>query len=183
MTRHEEKHWVTEAQKDPYHFSVLYQEYIDEIYRFIYYKTSAKEVAEDLTSQVFMHALEHLNQFQYRPGARFSSWLYTIARHQVIDYYRKNHPTVNLEDVDPVAASETASVHVDQQLHKQRVHDILQQLPPSDKEVLQLRLWQEKSYSEIAQIIGANAVAVRARYSRAIKKFTKLYTERYGTTS
>lgn len=183
MTHPEEQYWVEQAQHDPKQFDTLYRAFVDEIYRFIYYKTSAKEVAEDLTAQVFMQALEHLARFQYQAGARFSSWLYTIARNQVIDYYRKQRSTANLEDIEPIVFAETASSTVDQNLQQQQVHTLLTRLPKVDQEILILRLWQEKSYSEIAQIMEINAVAVRARYSRALKKFKQLYTEHYETNS
>lgn len=180
MTRPEERHWVEQAQQDPKHFEVLYRAFVEDIYRFIYYKTSTKEVAEDLTAQVFMHALEHLSRFHYTPGARFSSWLYTIARNQVIDHYRQHHPADNLEDHDTVAQPETSSSQTDRKLEQERIQQVLNQLPPPDKELLQLRLWDDKSYLEIAQIVQSNVVAVRARYSRALKKFKQLYLQHYG---
>lgn len=163
-------------------FAELYRQHIDEIYRFIYYKTSNKEVAEDLTAQTFMQALEHLSQFQQRPGARFSSWLYTIARNQVIDHYRRHKQTVDLDSVDPVSNAPTAGSLVDEHLQKDQVKTVLQMLPESDRELLQLRLWQDQSYSDIAKIIGVNQIAVRARYSRALKKFKQLFVELYSET-
>ncbi|EKD79293.1 MAG: hypothetical protein ACD_41C00110G0002 [uncultured bacterium] len=182
MTRPEEQHLVKQAQLDAQRFTALYLAFVDEIYRFIYFKTSVKETAEDLTAQVFMQALEHLTEFRYAPGARFSSWLYAIARNKVIDYYRRHKETVGLEDIAERSTPETATHHVDAQFQQQRIHVILQLLPSPDQEVLQLRLWQDKTYSEIAQIVQSNAVAVRARYSRALKKFKQFYLQHYGQT-
>ena len=181
MTRREEQILVEKAQVDPTQFDTLYRAFIDEIYRFIYYKTSSQATAEDLTAQVFMHALEHISRFRYKPGARFSSWLYTIARNQVIDYYRKARPTAALEEVEPIGIPETSSTTVDQQFQQEQIQQLLQQLPKLDQEVLKLRLWQDKPYHEIAQIVRLNAVTVRARFSRALKKFKQLYTDRYGS--
>lgn len=56
-------------------FSELYDQYIEKIYRFIYYKTHHKEIAEDITSVTFMKALERLNTFD-PSKAQFSTWLY-----------------------------------------------------------------------------------------------------------
>ncbi len=182
MTRNEERFLVEQAQADPRKFDALYRAYIDAIYRFVFYKTSQKETAEDITAQVFMQALERLSQFRYQPGARFSSWLYTIAHHQIVDYYRKRRDTVDLEQAEPIPSAETATDSVDSHLQQDRVRSIVQQLPSADQEVLQLRLWEDKSYHEIAQILHSNMVAIRARYSRALKKFNTLYTKRYGTS-
>lgn len=181
MTRGEEQVLVEQAQANPQRFDALYRAYIEEIYRFVFYKTSAKETAEDITAQVFMQALEHLASFHYTPGARFSSWLYMIARNQVIDYYRKQHDTTDIDAIEPIATPETASQTVDQHLQQDRVRSIINQLPTTDQEIVQLRLWQDKSYHEIAQILHSNSIAVRARYSRAVKKFTQLYTHTYGS--
>lgn len=182
MTRAEERVLVEQAQTDPRKFDALYLAFIDDIYRFVYYKTSVKETAEDITAQVFMQALEHVGSFRYTPGAKFSSWLYAIARNKVIDHYRRQHDTVDLETIEPLPAPETATAQVDQQIQQERVQAVLQDLPPADQEILQLRLWQDRSYTEIAQILASNAIAVRARYSRAVKKFNLAYTKRYGQT-
>jgi RNA polymerase sigma-70 factor (ECF subfamily) len=183
MTRAEERVLVEQAQTDPRKFDAVYLAFIDEIYRFVYYKTSVKETAEDITAQVFMHALEQVGKFQYKPGARFSSWLYAIARNQVIDHYRKHRETVDLEATEPLPAPETSTTQVDQHIQQDRVRAVLQTLPPDDQTILQLRLWQDQSYSEIAQTLDSNSVAMRARYSRALKKFNLAYTKHYGQTN
>lgn len=183
MTRAEERVLVEQAQADPRKFDALYLAFIDDIYRFVFYKTTVKETAEDITAQVFMQALEHLNNFRYTPGAKFSSWLYAIARNKVIDHYRRQRDTVDLEAIEPLPVPETSTEQVDQHINQERVRSILQQLPPADQEILQLRLWQDRSYTEIAQTLGSNAIAIRARYSRAIKKFNTLYTKHYGQTN
>lgn len=183
MTRAEECVLVEQAQTDPRKFDALYLAYIDEIYRFVYYKTSVKETAEDITSQVFMQALEHMGQFRYTAGARFSSWLYAIARNKVIDHYRKQHDTVNLEETEPLPAQDTTTTDVDRHIQQEQIQSVLQELSPVDQELLQLRLWQDQSYTEIAQAVQSNVIAVRARYSRALKKFNRSYTQRYGQTN
>lgn len=181
MTRSEERFLVEQAQTDPRKFDALYRAYINDIYRFVFYKTSQTETAEDITAQVFIQALERLAQFRYQPGARFSSWLYTIAHNLIVDHYRKHHDTVDLEHAEPLPSAETASHTVDLHLQQERVQAVIQQLPSGDQEVLQLRLWEDKSYREIAQILNSNMVAIRARYSRALKKFNILYIKHYGS--
>lgn len=181
MTREEEHQWVTRAQQDPAQFDTLYRAFVEEIYRFVYYKTSTREVAEDLTAQVFTQALEHLGKFRYKAGARFSSWLYAIARNQVIDYYRRHHETVDLEAAEPIRHPGSAATEVDIKMQQEQVRVIMKALPSSDQELLQLRLWEEKDYAELALLLGSNVVAVRARYSRALKKFNQLYTQTYGS--
>src|SRR3990167_9293693 len=76
----DESSYVTKCQAgDTVAFGVLYDYYIDKIYRFVYYKTFVKEVAEDITSDVFHKALVKINSFDSSKGV-FSAWLYRIAR-------------------------------------------------------------------------------------------------------
>ena len=88
-------------------FARLYDKYIDQIYRFIYLKTSNKESSEDLTSEVFMKAMRWLEKVQAKLNFNFKSWLYTVARNTVIDFYRNEEILSEVDanqDVDSVVA-------------------------------------------------------------------------------
>jgi len=89
---------VSCQQGDLEKFSWLYDKYIKKIYDFIYFKTTHKETAEDLTSQTFFKALEKIKTFNSDKGT-FSAWLYQIARNTVIDHYRTMKKTVDIDDV------------------------------------------------------------------------------------
>ena len=78
--------------------SRIYHRYVDGIYRFIYYKTYDKQTAEDLTSKTFLKAVEKIHTYDKNRGAD-SSWLYGIARNQVIDHFRINKQSVNIQDI------------------------------------------------------------------------------------
>lgn len=77
-------------------FASLYNANIKKIYDFIFFKTLSKELSEDLVSQVFLKALKNIGRFK---SDNFSAWLYTIARHTIVDYYRSNRETKNIETV------------------------------------------------------------------------------------
>src|SRR3989344_5558252 len=68
-------------------FSLIYDQYIEKIYRFVYLKVSSQEIAQDLTSKVFMNGWEACQRGTKinNPGA----FLYQIARNSVVDYYRE----------------------------------------------------------------------------------------------
>lgn len=79
-------------------FARLYDSCVDRVHRYIYFRVSDDETAEDLTSRVFLKAWENLNR--YRSGSSpFIAWLYTIAKNLVIDHYRTQKESVALEDV------------------------------------------------------------------------------------
>jgi len=70
-------------------FSTIYDQYIHKIYRFVYLKVNSREIAEDLTSKVFLKGFEAYKEDIKNPGA----FLYQIARNAVIDYYREKGRT------------------------------------------------------------------------------------------
>jgi RNA polymerase sigma-70 factor (ECF subfamily) len=75
----EELSWIRRAQKDPECFGPLYKKYHEQIFRYVYQRMDDEETAFDVTSQVFMKALNNLNRYEFR-GVPFSSWLYRIAK-------------------------------------------------------------------------------------------------------
>src|ERR1041385_1203338 len=74
----DEERIIEEAKKDPASFKWLYETYFKRIFLFIYHKVESRNEASDLTSQVFLKAMQRLHQYQSR-GLPFSSWLYRIA--------------------------------------------------------------------------------------------------------
>jgi len=77
-------------------FGQLYDKYFRKIYRFIYYKVGHQETCEDLTSLTFTKALEKIKNLSVADN-NFAGWLFTIARHNVIDYYRTQKPVEDFE--------------------------------------------------------------------------------------
>ena len=132
-------------------FGVLYDKYLDPIYRFVYYKTFSKEAAEDLTSDVFHKAFEKLTTFDASKG-EFSTWLYRIARNRVIDYYRTRKVTDPIDDAFDVGADERTPETLDAIAALGKVTAYLETLDAKQREIIMLRVWEERSYREIAAI-------------------------------
>jgi len=150
-------------------FGVLYDRYLDKIYRFVYYKTFSKETAEDITSNVFHKALEKINSFASDKGT-FSAWLYRIARNSVIDHYRTNKNDLSLEDVFEVGVDERTPESIDALSALKTVQTYLETLDARQREIITLRVWEEKSYKEIAEIIGGSEDSIKMAFSRGIRE-------------
>src|SRR5512136_1892925 len=84
-------------------FGHLYEIYLDRIYRYIYFRVTDEQTAEDLISQVFTKAWENLDRYQPN-GRPFIAWLYTIAHNTVIDHYRTRKDTVPIENTISLAS-------------------------------------------------------------------------------
>lgn len=150
-------------------FGVLYDRYLDKIYRFIYYKTFNQETAEDITSSVFHKALEKINSYSEGKGS-FSSWLYRIARNSVIDHYRTNKNNLSLEDVFEVGVDERTPETIDATRALKTVQTYLESLDARQREIITLRIWEDKSYKEIAEIIGGTEGSIKMAFSRGIRE-------------
>ena len=158
-------------------FGLLYDYYQPKIYRFIAIKVSRSEEAEDLTHQVFLNAWQNIKNYKNQ-GFPFSSWLYRIARNQVIDYYRTSKETVDVEQVDPEYFAVPASIHfeVDNNLKIGEVRLAIEKLSPDYQDVIIMRFVEELSIKETADTLQKSEGAVKLMQYRALKKLKELLT-------
>jgi RNA polymerase sigma-70 factor (ECF subfamily) len=150
-------------------FTILYDQYVDKIYRFIYYKTHHKETAEDLTSVAFVKALNSFSSFDQNKGG-FSAWIYKIARNTVIDFYRSKKTLINIDDVWDLSDNQDIEREVDASLKLAEVKKYLKNLSSEQRDVIILRVWEGLSYKEIAAVLGKSENSCKMMFFRTIKK-------------
>jgi RNA polymerase sigma-70 factor (ECF subfamily) len=151
-------------------FGTLYDRYIEKIYRFIYYKTFDVATTDDLTSATFFKALQKIHTYDSTKGS-FSAWLYQIARNTVIDHYRSQVTThTSAEDVFDLGEEDNTVTTLDARRSLETVRTYLATLSPRQREIVTLRIWEERSYQEIAQIVGGTEDSVKMSFSRTIRK-------------
>lgn len=162
--------------KDPRAFAELYDLYIERIHRFVYFKVSSKEEAEDLTSQVFLKVWEYLIDTTGRRVQDFKAFVYQVARNTVVDFYRRQgraNEQVDLENAEEEAAIEDPrQTFLLNQLYKSDrayLADCLRKLKDEFREVIILRYLEDMGISEIAQIVDKSAGNVRVLLHRGIK--------------
>ncbi len=148
-------------------FGELYDGYIERIYAFVFARTRHRETAEDVTSTTWLKALDHLHSFH---GGSFQAWLYQIARHTVIDYYRTNRATDNLDMRTDLAGPNRIERQVADRLALDKVQAWLDQLPDDRRELVQLRLWDQLPYREIATITGQSEASCKMAFSRTLRE-------------
>lgn len=156
------------AQRDPAHFAALYDRYLDDIYAYCYRRLGTRELTEDATSQVFLQALAALPRFR---AHSFRAWLYTIAHNVVIDVHRAR-PTLPLID-DAALDQHSHDSGLDWHASELDVRQLLTQLTPEQREVVELRL-SGMTGPEIAQILGRSHGSVRALQFRAYQQLRVL---------
>lgn len=164
---------ITRCQNgDPDAFAELYDMYIKRVYDFIYYRTSHKETAEDLTSVTFTKAFQHINTYQGKTGM-FSSWLFRIARNTVIDHMRTKKATVDLEAAANAKARDDVAGEAEIKDRLNQVKAYLGKLSEDQREIVVMRLWDELSYAEIAALTGKTEGNCKVIFSRVMQKMQK----------
>ena len=166
------------AHKDPEAFAALYDIYAKRIYRFVYFKVSSREEAEDLTSEVFLKAWNFINENKELKS--FSGLLYKIARNSIIDLYRSKSArteTIFLsslpEGMEPGDDGKNER-ELNAGLEAEDLIKAIKKLKLEYQEVLTLRYVDELQIDEIAEITGKGSIAVRVTLHRALKKLKDL---------
>ncbi len=172
----QETQWVELAiQGDADSFARLYDSYIDRLYRFIYFRVGNEQMAEDLSSQVFLKAWENLGRYETR-GLSFGAWLFRIARNLVIDHYRTKKEHEPLEE-DGLAGSDPALMvdgSLDAQFEAEWLRSAMRQLTDDQRTVLALKFIEGLSTAEIAAIMGKRQGAVRALQLRGLQALAEI---------
>lgn len=155
-------------------FGRLYDHYIKPIYRFVALKVGTREIAEDLTHEVFMSAWQKLPDFREQ-GFPFGSWLYTIARNKVIDHYRTKKGTVSIDDEviiesDLFQVGTRAEDEFDLKLSLAKIKSAFSCLTAEQREVITMRFVNDLTPQEIAQILNKREGTIRIIQHRAINK-------------
>ncbi len=160
-------------KRDPEAWARLYEEYFPKIYRYIVLRVQNRTEAEDLTEQVFLKALEASPSFKWH-GAPVASWLFRIARNQVIDYWRtdKSKRTLQLNEflvadtVDPETSAE-------RNWDIRRLIEAVGQLTQAQRDVIELRFAGGLSTAEVAKLLGKRQGAVKALQHSALAALRK----------
>jgi RNA polymerase sigma-70 factor (ECF subfamily) len=154
-------------------FGKLYDYYQPMIYRFVLIKVGRREEAEDITHQVFLRAWQSIRTYSHR-GNPFGSWLYRIARNQVIDRYRSRKDDVSLEMIDADTLSfQTKQPDVSTRIDMERVIAAVHRLKPDYQDVIVLRFVEDLSISETAEIMHKTEGAIKLIQHRAIEELKK----------
>jgi len=163
------------AKSDPTKFEALYKKYYEQIFRYIYQRVEDKETAFDLTSQVFLKAMNNISKYEYR-GVPFSSWLYRIAKSEVYQSYRdlKTNRVVN---VDVSNISNLMEEMEDESGREERVSKVLQNLrnlKEQDLSLIELRFFEKRSFKEIADMLYITENNAKVKCFRVIEKLKKM---------
>jgi RNA polymerase sigma-70 factor (ECF subfamily) len=161
-------------------FGLIYDRYVDAVFRFIYFRVGNRQLAEDLTADTFLRALKRIGSFTWQ-GRDLGAWLVTIARNLVADHFKSGRYRLEVttsdvldadrEDRGPEGSPEAAVVD---HITNVALLTAVKQLNPEQQECIVLRFLQGFSVAETAQAMGKNEGAIKALQYRAVRALARL---------
>ncbi|RFU42057.1 sigma-70 family RNA polymerase sigma factor [Actinomadura logoneensis] len=157
-------------------FGQLYGRYLDLVYRYVYHRTGAHSLSEDLTSETFLRAWRRMGDFNWQ-GKDFGAWLVTIARNLVTDHFKSGRHrlevcTADLVEPDrPQEGPEHAVL--DSMTHRAVLAAVLR-LGEEQRECVVLRFVHGLSVAETAVAMGKKTGAVKALQYRAVRSLARM---------
>jgi len=160
----QERLQIEAAQKDPRRFAELYDEHFARVYAYVERRVGNRAEAEDVTAEVFHHALANLGRYEWR-GAPFAAWLFRIAANAIADRWRKSaREQGSAAQDEPVSRDEFAEAE-----HRANLFRMVEKLPAEQRRVIAMRFVEGKTAEEIGKKMKKSAGAVRQLQFRALE--------------
>lgn len=163
---------VLKARTQAEALSRLYEMYYERIFRFCVHRLFDKEIAEDVTSTVFLEVVRTIRSFKGRTEADFQNWLYAIAANQANAYIRKTSRRKKLlaESAGSITASAAESTDKSSELDWPQLYTAILKLKPQHQTIVTLRFLENLKYEQIAQILNVKEITVRVTLHRILNE-------------
>lgn len=169
---------IKAAKRDPGKFRPLYNRYHKRIFLFIFKRTANEALTADLTSQTFLKVLEQLPKYEFR-GIPFSAWLYRIAANMLNQHFRHNKAerVISLQESElQLVAQEVEENNFE--ARQEAVANAMQDLEHEEVMLLEMRYFERKPFSEVAEILEITENNAKVKMHRVLKKIRQLITEK-----
>ncbi len=163
----DERLLVEAAQRDPAHFAELYENNFERVYAYVVRRVGDRAETEDLTSEVFHHALANLGRFEWR-GIPFAAWLYRIAANLISDRWQRSNREQVADEPEQIESAQGKNFEFEEVERKATLFRLVDTLPAEQRRVVVLRFVEEKSIKEVAREISKTEGAVKQLQFRAL---------------
>jgi RNA polymerase sigma-70 factor, ECF subfamily len=161
------------SRSDVAAFADLYSLYHPALFKYVNARLTQRQEAEDLTNAIFEKAFGAIGRYRPSP-AQFSTWLYTIARNALIDYYRKRRLPLEPDADQELLKAMDPRRGPEEQLMADEVrrllYDAIMELTDDQRQVVGFRFFFNLSVLEVAEILGKTEGAVKALQFRALER-------------
>lgn len=159
---------------DEQSLSILINRHQQKIFGFIFSKVYDKDLAEDIFQDTFIKVIRTLKRGKYNEEGKFLPWVMRIAHNLVIDHFRKSNRMPKFEgkgDFDILDFMTDGDLNAERKIIKDQIdsdlHELIKELPQDQLEVLEMRIFKEMSFKDIALKTGVsiNTALGRMRYA------------------
>jgi len=161
-------------------FGQLYRRHADTIFRFVYYRTRNRQLAEDLCGEAWLRAFRRIGSISYQ-GLDFISWVTTIARNLVADYFKSGRYRLEITIGDALDAADREDREPGPEaltlgyLSNLDLLGAVQKLNDEQRQCIVLRFLNGCTLAETAAAMGKNESAIKALQYRAVGSLRRLY--------
>jgi RNA polymerase sigma-70 factor, ECF subfamily len=157
-------------------FALLYDKYVDVVFRYVLFRVGDRELAEDVTSETFLRALRRITSITYQ-GRDVGAWFVTIARNLVTDHVKSSRFKLEVTTADMLDADRADDGIEDEVLGRLQsavLLDAVHRLKAEQQECIVLRFLQGLSVAETSKAMGRSEGAVKQLQLRAVRALAKL---------
>ncbi len=152
-------------------FTPLYEKYFQKVYSFALLKSNWNvQVAEDVTATTFMKVFENINKFSVeKEGSSFAAWLYNIAYHSLLDILKRKESD-SIDDENNISNDSDFVDYFQKHVQTEQILAYLWELWKDKKDLFILRIRENLTYDEIAEVLWKRSSTCRKDFSKLIKK-------------
>lgn len=162
----DERLLIEAAQRDPAHFADLYERNFERVYAYIVKRVQDRTESEDLTADVFHHALANLKRFEWR-GIPFAVWLFRVAANVIADRWQRSGREFT-DDSGIIQSAQVSPAEIEEVERRATLFRLVDTLPAEQKRVVVLRFVGQKSIKQVANEIRKTEGAVKQLQFRAL---------------
>lgn len=177
-----EEQLLKDIEADPQKFGQVYEAFYNNIFGYVYRRTTNYEAASDITAETFVKAFANIDKFKWR-GVSLLYWLYKIATNELNKYFNAHkyqpHSLCRIQeeygiDITDHSNAETENIKLQDELEKHqefvRINESIRKLDIKYQDVISLRFFEHKSIKEIAIILDKKEGTIKSLLSRGIEK-------------
>ena len=167
-------------------FDILLKRHQERVFNYILRIVKNEDVANDIFQETFVKAILTIKQGRYTENGKFPAWISRIAHNLIIDHFRQekseNQQSADLEDVDILNRKELCEATIEDELISDQIREdvkhLIKELPPLQREVLNMRYYQNLSFKEIAEMTGVSINTALGRMRYAILNLRRMASEK-----
>ncbi len=156
----DERLLIEAAQNEPARFAELYENNFERVYAYVVRRVGDRAETEDLTSEVFHHALANLRRYEWR-GIPFAAWLFRIAANLISDRWQRRSREQATDQVEQIESAPANSTEFEDVERRATLFRLVDTLPTEQRRVVVLRFVEQKSIKEVAREIRKTEGAVK----------------------